>query len=177
MGQVIASKISKTAQYTTVFLMVLLFLGSCGEENVGEYAPVISLNEVEIVKKSDGSDSLLVIRFDYEDKDGDLGLDDGDTTGVFRGMNNLIINFEEKINGKYEALMDPTRTQEANYHQRFPNLTPTGKNKNITGTMAVMFSVSPNEIYADTLAFDLHIVDRKLNQSNFIRVTDVTLVQ
>ncbi len=155
----------------------MFLLTSCGEEITGEYAPVITLNEVEIVKKKDDSDSLLVIRFDYEDLDGDLGLNDDDTTGAFRGMNNLIINFEEKVNGKYEALLDPTRTVEANYHQRFPSLTPTGKNKKINGTMAVMFSISPNEIYADTLAFDLHIIDRNLNQSNFIRVTDVTLVQ
>lgn len=119
----------------------------------------------------------MYITFSYEDKDGDLGLSDTDTSGAFRGANNLIINFREKNNGVYTPLVNQISGLPADFDQRIPNLTPTGKNKEISGTISISFSVDPNEIYADTIEFDLHIVDRMFNESNVIEVSDVSLAQ
>ncbi len=119
----------------------------------------------------------MYIKFWYEDKDGDLGLADDDTTGRFRGANNLMISFREKNNGVYTPLLNRINGEPANFNQRIPNLTPTGKNKEISGSISVSFGVDPNEIYADSIEFDLYILDRNFNESNVIEVTDVILVQ
>ena len=68
----------------------------CQDNDDTNYAPEIGLEGVDIVPRSDGFDSLLLIQFWYEDKDGDLGLSDSDTTDKFRGFNNLHVNFREK---------------------------------------------------------------------------------
>ena len=113
----------------------------------------------------------------YEDKDGNLGLSDADTTDQFRGFNNLHINFREKLNGVYKELMIKNTTIPTDFDQRIPDLTPTGKNKEISGSITVSFAVDPNEIHADTVEFDLKIIDRLFNESNIIGMSDVSLRQ
>ncbi len=155
----------------------MIFFIACSDDIATNYSPSIGLEEVEVVKKMSGTDSLLLIRFWYEDKDGDLGLRDGDTTNEFKGFNNLIINFREKRNGAYVPLTLKNTNIPVNFNQRIPNLTPTGKNKEISGSMTVSFGVDPNEIHADTVEFDLKIIDRNFNESNIIEATDVSLIQ
>lgn len=169
-------KISKTYLLISVVYFTVV-LSSCSSDDGKSYAPVISFDEVELVKTDGGRDSLMYIRFSYEDKDGDLGLSDADTVGPYNGANNLFISFEEKKDGVYSPLLNQISGEPANFDQRIPNLTPTGKNKEISGSISVVFGVDPNEIYADTVAFSLYIEDRAFNQSNIIEVSDVILVQ
>ena len=149
----------------------------CQDNDDTNYAPEIGLEGVDIVPRSDGFDSLLLIQFWYEDKDGDLGLSDSDTTDKFRGFNNLHVNFREKRNGVYETLMIKNTSIPADFDQRIPDLTPTGKNKEISGSITVSFAVDPNEIHADTVEFDLKIIDRAFNESNIIESSDISLRQ
>ncbi|MFT5723297.1 MAG: hypothetical protein ACI9JN_000406 [Bacteroidia bacterium] len=152
-------------------------LWGCGNGDIGNYAPTIGLESLDLLKTESGKDSLMFIRFWYEDKDGDLGLADSDTNDQFRGFNNLLINFKEKINGVYSPLLIKNTTIPANFNQRIPDLTPTGKNKEISGSISVSFGIDPNEIHADTIEFDLQIVDRSFNKSNIISKSDVALEQ
>jgi hypothetical protein len=163
--------------YSTLVLISLFVISGCGDGDIGNYAPKIGLEAVDIIEAKSGMDSLLVIRFWYEDKDGDLGLADSDTTDQFRGFNNLIINFREKQNGVYSQLLIKNTSIPADFNQRIPDLTPTGKNKEISGSIAVSFGVDPNEIHADTVEFDLKIVDRSFNESNIIGQSGVALKQ
>lgn len=169
-------KISKSLYFPFV-LVTFILITSCGDGDIGSYAPVIGLESVEIVEANAGYDSLLLIRFWYEDKDGDLGLSDSDTSDQFRGFNNLVINFRAKSNGEYSPLLIKNTSIPADFDQRIPNLTPTGKNKEISGSVTVSFGVDPNEIHADTVEFDLKIVDRAFNESNIISSSDVSLKQ
>ncbi|MFT7592533.1 MAG: hypothetical protein ACI9UJ_002471, partial [bacterium] len=163
--------------YIIVAILALITTYSCGDGDIGNYAPVIGLEGVDIVKRQDGLDSLLLIHFWYEDKDGDLGLSDSDTTDQFRGFNNLEVNFQEKRNGVYEPLLIKGTSVPADFDQRIPNLTPTGKNKEISGSITISFSVDPNELHADTVEFDLKIIDRSFNESNIIGKSNVALQQ
>lgn len=158
-------------------ILALFTTYSCGDGDIGNYAPVIGLEGVGIVKREGGLDSLLLIHFWYQDKDGDLGLSDGDTTDLFRGFNNLQIDFFEKQNGIYKPLVIKGTSIPADFDQRIPNLTPTGKNKEISGSITVSFSVDPNELHADTVEFNLHIIDRAFNESNIIGMSNVALQQ
>ena len=163
---------------TILILFVIVGLASCKDDGTStDMAPEISFNSIDLIKTSDGFDSLMYIRFDFSDVNGDLGLRDGDTTGDFRGFNDLEIEFDEKLNGMYQPLKNRFTGNPANYHQRIPNLTPTGKNKEISGTISVLFEVNANEIYADTVAFRLRIFDRNFNPSNEISQTDIALNQ
>ena len=152
-------------------------VAGCADDKIIDPIPKITFDGIEIIKNAQDTDSLLYINFNYEDEDGDLGLEDSDTSGAFRGMNNLVINFYEKNLGIYTPLLIPGTAEEAQFSQRFPSLTPTGKNKDITGAMSVLFAINALEIYADTISFDLYIIDRKLNESNLIEVSDVHLIQ
>jgi hypothetical protein len=169
-------KISKSVYKLSAFFILTILFG-CGDKDDTNYAPAIGLEGVDIIERNDGYDSLLLIHFWYEDKDGNLGLSDADTTDQFRGFTNLHINFREKLNGVYKALMIKNTTIPTDFDQRIPDLTPTGKNKEISGSITVSFAVDPNEIHADTVEFDLKIIDRLFNESNIIGMSDVSLRQ
>ncbi|MCB9262075.1 MAG: hypothetical protein H6607_06845 [Flavobacteriales bacterium] len=149
---------------------------SCSETIVEDAAPTIEYKGYELEKTATGFDSLLYINFDYGDKDGNLGLGTNDTMGAFKGFNNLNIKFFEKKNGIYIPMEDAFGSV-PDFSQRIPNLTPTGKNKEIQGSMRVSFGVNSLEIAADTLKFELYIVDRNFNESNRISASDIVLLQ
>ena len=126
-----------------------------------------------------------VISFSYTDGDGDLGLDDADTTYPF-GFNdahyyNMVVDYLKSVNGVFEKtpLLSPhvptspgdtlVLFDTVTFNARFKRLRDSEEPKAISGTidykLTVQNPLSPN----DTIKFEIHILDRALHESNVIQ--------
>jgi hypothetical protein len=119
-----------------------------------------------------------VLHFYFEDGDGDIGLNNGDTLPPYNQSSeyyyNLIITYFEMQNGELKEVPITWYNPETEQYDtltlsaRIPNLTPQGINKAISGEIQdTLFIYNFNSNY-DTIKFDAHIFDRALNVSNTI---------
>ena len=120
-------------------------------------------------------DSLGMISFRFTDGDGNLGLDESDSDGVFAlgepYYYNLFIRYFEKRNGEYEEFVtDPP------LHARFNRLESAGVGNALEGRMDVRIDARPGSPY-DTVRYEIFIVDRDLQHSDTIVSPDIILSQ
>ena len=114
------------------------------------------------------------LSIDFEDGDGNFGLDQSDTTGSFCPTcpfhHNVFCTYEEKRDGEWTAIpLDPALGQ-VPFFYRAPRIEPTGQNKALRGTITV--ELAPRYYLTsdwDTLRFAIHIVDRDLQSSDTMR--------
>lgn len=156
-------------------MLGLLIVGSCKKPINSSPIPVISYLDYVKYQNIQGKDSLVVIRFHFEDGDGDLGYTDADTVPPFDISSpyfyNLHTDFYEMDNGVKKYYVDSFSGDTIRYDQRLVSLTPEGKYKGISGTMElrVDFTILLLNGYAPkNFEMDLWINDRKLNISNTI---------
>ncbi len=137
------------------------------------------------------SDSV-VIAIDYEDGDGNLGLDPNETEPPFQRLQpngdvnpfsrNFFITPYKKINGEFVRANLP---QGADLNGRFPLLNAEGKAGPIEGTInydMIMFGYFPvgDPLIVqpkDTLRFEVQIADRDLNLSNTVMTDPIVFMQ
>lgn len=120
-----------------------------------------------------------ILKFEFTDGDGDIGLEKRDTFPPFNPGSkyyyNLIIDYYEVRNG-VETLVPlafyNTTTEEYDtvyLSARIPLLTPKGTNKALSGEIYdTLFIYNYNSPF-DTLFLEFYIVDRALNESNVER--------
>jgi hypothetical protein len=153
---------------TLLGLLPLLF--ACRPEEAG-YPPVPSLqfSGFSRVLAPDGRDSLLYLNFNYTDGDGDLGLNDGDSSGPFRYGSPFFYNFDvqyfEVVNGRFLSVIDPLTSDTLNFHQRLPRMTPSGIDKQIEGSIRITVPAQPSGFKPDSVQYRCRLKDRSLNQS------------
>ena len=119
-----------------------------------------------------------VLSFSFEDGDGDIGLNSGDTLPPFNAGSeyhyNLIIDYFELQNGELVKVPIVWYNSETEQYDtltlsaRIPNLTPEGINKAISGEIYdTLFIYNFNSDF-DTIQFEAYIYDRALHESNTI---------
>lgn len=114
----------------------------------------------------------------FEDGDGNFGLGQGDTTGIFCPTcdfhHNIFCEYEELRDGVWVPIeLDPELDQVPFYY-RAPRIEPSGQNKALRGTITV--ELAPRYYLTsawDTLRFAVHIVDRDLQSSDTLRTISV----
>jgi len=164
-----------------LFLLILLIvvIGSCRKVKDYPVIPLIEYIDFTLIYNPDlDIYDRGVLHFSYEDGDGDIGLNSGDTFAPYNPDSkyhyNLIISYFEMQNGELAEVpilwYNPQTEQydTLSLSARIPNLTPDGINKAIRGEIwDTLFIYNFNSIY-DTIKFDCYIVDRALNESNSI---------
>lgn len=138
-------------------------------------------NEPQITFKSfniaaDGNGAALQISF--TDGDGNFGLNQEDTAGVFSdclNRYNVFCDYYEKQNGQWvkvslDPCLDPNIIP---FYYRAPVAVPEGQYKAQKGVITL--DIQP--IYYlpsnfDTCKFKIHVIDRTLNKSNEIETTE-----
>ena len=130
-----------------------------------------------------------VVSFTYTDGDGDLGLDDSDTTYPFGFHDpyyyNMVVDYLKAENGVFVktpllSLHVPTHPADTlvlfdtvTFNARFHRLRDNDDPKAISGSMDYKLTVqnpfSPN----DTIKFEIHIIDRALHESNVIQTDPI----
>lgn len=156
---------------------LVLLIDSCIRPEEYPPEPVISFLDFEkILNETDSIYDRGILRFEFTDGDGDLGLADGDTFPPFnpgsRYYYNLIIDYYEVRNGVETEVPlvfynSDTETFDTVYlSARIPLLTPKGTNKAISGDIYDTLFMYNYYSDFDTLFLKFRIVDRALNESN-----------
>lgn len=163
----------------TVFLLLMAGIVSVSCRRIDEYPPEPSIEFSEFEKIYNPTDSIYdrgILKFEYTDGNGDLGLETGDTFPPFnfgsKYYYNLIIGYHELRNGVETEVpltfFNPT-TQEfdtISLSARIPLLVPKNVERSISGEIFdTLFMYNYNSNF-DTLFFTFYIVDRALNESN-----------
>lgn len=143
--------------------------------------PKLELQQENRILGLNGSyDSSFQFEFYYEDEDGDIGLRDSDTAGafVFGGpyFYNFFCNVFQKQQGQWVSVPNPfTQNEPLHFNERFPYLTPSGKDKRLTGTFTLFIPARPLGLKLDTVYFEMYLVDRALQKSNICKSKEFVL--
>lgn len=144
----------------------------CRKIEVYPDEPQITFKQVIVKDSSDILDNpvkYVKLTFEIIDGDGDIGLDEGDTTGPFHRDSsyyyNLFIKEYEKIGDQYMEVTDVEFPR--NY--RIPNLTPEGQNKTLKATVDIEMEYrysAVNPLPFKEFKYFFYLYDRALNKSN-----------
>ncbi|MBN4062395.1 hypothetical protein JYU20_04280 [Bacteroidales bacterium AH-315-I05] len=157
----------------------ILLAASCGRQKCDDKVPTIAF--VDFEQYTDSSLAKLIIYF--QDCDGDIGLEDSDTLDPYniegKYYNNMLVDYFELHNGVWEKNPVKIPIEDTTYfYYRLPVITPSGQNKALEGEIEVKLEpyYNPFPPAADTIKYEVTLVDRALNESNKI-TTPVILVQ
>lgn len=158
---------------STVPLLILsiLLAASCKKIETLPPEPRIEFKSFEIFDTLDilGNEAKGGrLKFDFEDGDGDIGLEPPTAESV--DTNNLFLTLFRKTDG--EMVPAPADDPLVPSSYRIPYLESEGQNKMLKGTISVTF------IYlfysaSDTIRYDFYIKDRALNQSNVVSTSEI----
>jgi hypothetical protein len=161
-------------------ILVVLVLISC--KRIEEFPPEPSISYLNFEKIFNQTDSIYdqgILKFEFTDGDGDIGLAKSDTFPPFNPGSkyyyNLIIDYWEVRNGVETEVPltffnSETQTFDTVYlSARIPLLTPKGSNKALTGDIYDTLFIYNYYSDFDTLFLKFKIVDRALHESNLER--------
>ena len=151
-------------------LLACLTLTGCPDPVTYPEYPIISFNGFY------AAGDVGYITIGFTDGDGDVGLDDSmtsppfDTSSVYH--NNLWIQYWEynDLAQQWEPGLDLFGDTVV-FEYRIPNITPTGKNKALKGTIEVRIEPNyrnENSPYKDSIRYRICLADRNLNKSDWI---------
>ena len=155
----------------------LLMLISCIRTEEYPLEPVISFLDFEkIYNETDSIYDRGVLKFEFTDGDGNIGLEDGDTFPPFHQGSkyyyNLLIDFFEVQHGLETPVAITVYNSETEKYDtvylsaRIPLLTPKGSNSAISGDIYDTIFIYNYYSAFDTLFLKFRLVDRDLNESN-----------
>jgi hypothetical protein len=162
-----------------VLIASILGFGACKKvKQFSEIPRIEYLDFVKVYNQDLGIYDRGVLKFTFEDGDGDIGLNNSDTFPPYNTSSkyyyNLIITYFELQDGvltEVPILWFNPQTEQYDtltLSARIPNLTPRGSNKAINGEIFdTLFIYNFNSTY-DTIKFEAFIIDRALHESNTI---------
>ncbi|MEY5047511.1 MAG: hypothetical protein RLZZ175_870 [Bacteroidota bacterium] len=170
----------------SIFIVIACFIVSCVGTPEYPITPQVTLNNV--IKKRVIDGDSIIIAVDFKDGDGDLGLADDETSGLYSFYNpdnttnkfyfNYWLNFYVKRNNIWQLI---PFTSSLNFNGRFPKLYKEGRKGPLKGTLFYGFHIPDIAVVSgminknDTIKFNVQIVDRALNVSNIIETNEVVL--
>lgn len=154
-------------------LFGIFLLSSCIKQEEFSDIPEISLRQFVTIFDTGQFAVKGVLSFDFQDGDGDIGLDPGDTFAPYNRSGNyyynLVIRYFEKRDSVYvEVVLDPP------FSARIPVLNPDYPGKSIKGFIADTLAMDPSPAF-DTIRLEFFIWDRALNKSNVLTTPDIAL--
>ncbi len=157
------------------FIIVLFILTglltACPKPQSYPEEPQITFEQVELKDSVDllgNLNKVYRLKFGIIDGDGNIGLKESDTTGIYSPdsiySNNLFTTLYEVVNGDTVKI---DSSKQRNF--RVPYVQPQGQNKTLIADIFVNINFSRNgngNLPYDSIYFDFYIVDRDLNKSN-----------
>lgn len=155
-----------------IILVAIALIWSCKKKEVTPVPPTITFLDAQMADDN----SYSIVRFEFYDEDGDLGLKQSENSGEQEF--NLFVDYYEKINGAW-VLKSPVityNTTEAKYdttdlHLRVPFI-ENESNVSLEGETEVQLLYNFN---ADTFRYELVLRDRALQNSNRIVTSDIII--
>lgn len=158
--------------FFTLFIISIALISSCIKKD--EYSPIPSIAFKDFVKRGTDSADFIIT---FKDGDGNIGLNQWDTTGNFAPTSpyhyNLVMKyFYKKADGAFEQFVIPGGDTLV-YNYRMPDITPNGQNKALAGEILVGMIAPYYYPGHTTIRYDVHIYDRELNKSNVITTPEI----
>ncbi len=155
----------------SILILLITIFSACPKPQQYPIEPQITFKQIILSDTVDllGNDvKLFKLRFDIIDGDGNIGLQDGDTTGVFHPDSlynkNFFTTLFEIINGD-TIEVDPEKQR----YFRVPYVEPQGQNKVLIAEIYIdiefTYEIS-GELPYDFIMYKFYIVDRDFNKSN-----------
>ncbi|NPA68080.1 MAG: hypothetical protein GXO50_05670 [Chlorobi bacterium] len=154
-----------------IFLLISISLfTACPEAEQYPPEPEIEFEQVRLYDSVDllgNKNKVYRLKFGIIDGDGNIGLKESDTVGIFDPdslySDNLFTVLYEIINGDTVAVESD---KQRNF--RIPYVEPEGQNKTLIADIYadILFSFQGDTLPYDSVYFDFYIVDRDLNKSN-----------
>lgn len=157
---------------STLLILIAAGLGmnACFEPEEFPKEPEVEFEKFETIE----GESSAYLTVSFTDGDGNVGLEEEDTTGKFspdtKYHYNLWLEYHEKQNGDWvhRELTPP-------FYYRIPPLDPEGENKGLEGDIRV--ELEPTYFDAgssyDTIKYSIQLVDRDLNESNVVETDPI----
>jgi hypothetical protein len=190
----------KTGAGLIVFLLLQAVLPGCTNPPVYPDAPVISFQSLTFERnyvtyktgagQTNDTADFFFLTCNYQDGNGDLGLDQGDTTGPFirylgtnpNGTFKLNPNYYNFFPVLYEALKDSANFKlyilpvaNFNFYSRFGRISSDDVQEPVKGTITYRIRITRKLLpKGRRYKFKLYIQDRALNASNTIETAEVT---
>jgi len=162
-----------------LFAHIPMVFTSCVQHEDFPDEPLIEFEGFVKIDDGLGYDNRGVIVFRYQDGDGDIGLESGDTIAPFDY--NLFLSYFEKQNGVFKEVVltyynnELGRIDTVNMNARIPVLTPDAANKSIEGSIYDTVFINNYSSPYDTIRFEIFIRDRALNESNTITTPEIII--
>ena len=153
--------------------LFLMILSACVKQESFPDVPEISYKSFALVFDTGTFAVNGILTFNFQDGNGDIGLDPGDTLPPYDREGdyyyNLVISYFEKQDTNWvEVVLDPP------FSARIPVLNPDYPGKAIKGFIVDTLTLNPQPAY-DTIKFEFFIYDRSLNKSNVLTTPDIPL--
>jgi hypothetical protein len=156
------------------FLLIILLTGavSCLKDKQLPDVPQLTTSSFEFTETG----GAMILGF--TDGDGNFGLEEGDTSGVFSDCIrswNLYAEYYELRNGIWtREVIDPCDgpfpDNDVAFYYAIPWAKPTGQDQTQEGEIRIDMNTWYLESEFDTIRFEVKIVDRAMNESNTIVV-------
>lgn len=173
----------RSTKVSALCILVAMFVAmACQKEEGFADTPEIRFEGFRKIVGQNGNDSAGVLSLYFTDGDGDMGLSPADTVAPFNPGStfyyNCFVSFFEKQNGTWVKVGFPPPFpggDTLSNNARIPDLTPTGQNKTLEGTIELgLFLGSPFSPY-DTVKYQISICDRALNRSNTVETPEIVV--
>jgi hypothetical protein len=158
--------------FSILFILFFFITGCLKKENFSEIPAIQFVGFTEVFDT--GLYAVRgIITISFQDGNGDIGLNAGDTLPPYdkagKYYYNFVVTYLEKRNGTYDTvLLDPP------FSARIPVLTPDDPNKAIKGVINDTVVLNPKPVY-DTVRFTVMIYDRALHPSNIVSTPEIIL--
>lgn len=150
-----------------IFMLSIVFI-ACNKLETYDDRPIITESSYELLKDVSGNDTSLLVKFTYTDGNGDVGLTDADSISPYDA--NVMIDYFENIDGEYTKILIPGTTDTLNFNSRIKKF---GSNNPTKAEVQVKVDISI--LLADTVRFDVYILDKQLNRSNTVKIGPIAL--
>jgi hypothetical protein len=158
-----------------LFTLVIVWQG-CKKADSLPLAPFITFTEFRQYQYPNGIDSLGVMVLTFADGDGDIGYNPVDTLPPYDKKGNYYYNFVIKYLERQNGILKEVKLPFTN-NSRIPYLTPEGKEKKLTGIIAMNLFINNPLSKFDTIRFEAFIYDRALNKSNVVQTNDIIVLK
>lgn len=156
-----------------MFLLPLAGFYGCVKPQEFPVEPEITFRDLVAI-----GDSARV-RFYFTDGDGDIGLNEDETSPPYdtgsKFYNNVFLRYYEKVNGAWvQGTTTSGKPIEFTYRTR--KIEPPGKNKALKGEIIIYIVPSyynPFSTNSDSVKFDIQLADRSLHLSNVVETTEL----
>lgn len=155
------------------FVLPLFVLPACRQPEKFSDVPYIRFVSLDKTDNGETADDEAELVFYFQDGDGDVGLDDGDTMGVFSPDSafyyNFLIDFYEKRQGIWTLVpLNPP------LHARIPRLSANVP-ESIKGNIRVRTFINNYNSPYDTVKLSCQLIDRALHASNRMETPETTV--